>query len=229
MFAKLTSTAGVLLLAGLLQGCTTILDVEFTNLPPGPPLSGPLPGSPQGDSMQVEGSVKRSGPSVDLLYAPDVERPGTLVLITGGKPHDTSDYQLSFLARRPDLEGVPTLVITSLDVQGRRAFRLLLANAEFTLEHGGGTEVIGSFNPELAHQVFIRINLPSQRSWFVIQDVALGEGVEEGVKATFTADNKALLDKDFGELDRIRFEWVPLSSDVATHYWIREVKITKRN
>lgn len=206
----------------LLAGCAEIIRAEFddgTGVLP----SGPLPGLPFGDSAQVTGQVIFQGSTVSLFIVAGGPDP-QLDLITGGKPHNTTDYWINFRGIKLTITETPVLAFDTIDEDGRNACRLEIADGEFRLVGGAGSVAIGEYTGNAdVHEVLMRLDKTNDRCFVRINQIPQGAG--PGVDPTMpviTAD-APFQDSAFDELDVVRFAWEEVGPGDATQYFLDEV------
>jgi hypothetical protein len=212
----------------LLLGCSEILRAEF-DTGPGVLASGPLPGPPSGDSAVVTGQVIGVGSGVSLVLGAGGPNP-RLDLVTGGKPHDTSEYWVGFRGVKLTITQTPVLAIDTIDEDGRIACRLEISGGEFRLVSGAGSKVIGEYSSSAdEHKVLMRIDKTAHRCFIQITQVAQGSGPgAEPTMPTITADGPFHA-AAFGELDIVRFAWEQVAPGDATQYFLDDVVASKRD
>lgn len=211
----------------LLTGCAEIISADFddgTGVLP----SGPLPGLPLGDAAEVTGQVIYQGSSVSLFLGAGGPDP-QLDLITGGKPHNTTNYWINYRGIKLTITETPVLALDTIDEDGRNACRLEIADGEFRLVGGNGSTVIGAytFNAD-THYVLMRLDKTTDRCFVRINQVPQGSGPgADPTMPVITAD-APFLDAGFDELDIVRFAWEQVGPDDATQYFIDEVVVSRQ-
>jgi hypothetical protein len=182
-----------LVAAGLtLQGCTEILRADFDDLEFGESPAGSLPGPPSGDSAEVTGSVFKNGTGISLSYDPSRGQ-SSVDFVTGGKPHNTTDYSVQFWGLRTIINAQPIVVMETLDTRGNAACGLQIAGGQFRLVSGAGTSVIGSYDASgTFHDVFIRLDRVNRRCFLLIRQARRNTSTRMGhlsqtASATLTA------------------------------------------
>lgn len=211
----------------LLAGCTEILRAEFDLGSNESLVSGPLPGPPPGDSVVVTGEVVAAGSGVSMLLGAGPPTP-RLDFITGGKPHDTTAYAISFEGVKLTITDTPVLAIDTIDVAGRNACRLEISGGEFRLVGGDGPKVIGEYTAAAdVHHVLLRLDKFGSRCAIQITQVAQGEPDSEPTVPTII-DNVPFQDPDFDELDIVRFAWEQVEPDDATQYFLDTLVVSKQ-
>lgn len=227
LLRRLSNVIIVMILSAAIISCTTVLDTDFETSSSGEPWpSGPLPGSPPGDSAEVQGRVISVGSTVSLMSS-DLAR---IDLITGRKPHNTNGYSISFSGVKLTTTDTPVLAIDALDVEERLACGLKISGGEFRLVSGDGEEVIGEYSGAAdQHDVIMTLTLGSGTCGVLIEQFE--QGAEPGSAQTFPpiTANGPIIYEDFEELDRLRFAWENAEEDFATQYFLGNVNIEKGN
>lgn len=214
-------TIACCLALAVLGACTEILNTHSSG--DGPPGPGAIPGAPSGDSVAADGIVNFNGGTIQLVADAAVQ--SGVDLITAGKPHDTTEYAISFRGVKLTIFDQPVLAISALDTDGDLACGLEIAGGEFRLVSGSGTAVIGtySFNAD-EHRIFLRLALGQERCFIRIEQVAQGTDGPP-VQPVIVADGPFVADQ-FGDLDRMRVVWEPSNQGSGTSYFLGPTTIS---
>ncbi|WP_299739719.1 hypothetical protein [uncultured Roseobacter sp.] len=205
-------------------GCTEVLDSQANGAAPSGP--GPLAGPPAGDSASSSGNVIYNSGNTQLLA--DGSSSGVLNLVTGGKPHNTDSYSISFSGVKLTITEEPVLAIDALDTSGQLACGLEIAGGEFRLVSGAGTSMIGTYSGNAdQHNVVMRLDLDGNRCFVVITQVAQGTSGPQ-IQAPIEA-NGPIFASSFGDLDRLRVAWEDTAGAGATSYFLGRTVISKQN
>lgn len=225
MMIRAAAISGLLLLTA---GCTTILNTDFES-EGGPWPSGPLPGPPRGDAAEVQGEVLGLGESVSLMSAGSAR----LDLITGGQPHNTDGYTISFTGVKLTISEVPVVVIQALDADENLACGLEISGGEFRFISGEGEQAIGQYTGNAdQHRVLMRLNLGVETCFVQIEQVEQGfDGPPEDAPVTvpLITATAPLVTPGFAELDRLRVAWEEAQGVPPTQYFLGAVEISKDN
>lgn len=207
-----------------LASCTQILDNQGNGASPAGP--GALAGPPPGDSVNSSGDVIYNMGNTQVTVGGS--SPGVLNLVTGGKPHNTANYSITFSGVKLTITEPPVLAIDAFDTANRLACGLEIAGGEFRLVSGAGTTDIGTYSG-LAdqHNVIMRLDLEGARCFVVINQVAQGT---DGPPTQPTIEaNAPFVDADFGDLDRMRIRWEDTAGASPTSYFLGRMRISKSN
>lgn len=205
-------------------GCSEVLDTHSSGVGPNGP--GALPGAPSGDSITATGNVLFNDGGQQL----SANGTGTtgVTLITGGKPHNTTEYLINFRGVKLTITDTPVLAVDTFDTEDRQACGLEIAGGEFRLVSGNGTAVIGTYSGQAdIHTVLMRLNRTAARCYVGITQVA--QGTDGPLTQPEIAANAPFVSANFGDLDRMRVRWESTASSDATSYFLGRTVISKRN
>jgi hypothetical protein len=222
-----SSWIALVLITGLAtagSGCSTRLfhdDLE-ADVVGAAPVSPP-PGDPEDDSLSVggpAGSVTVIDSAPLGSKAARIQRGGsspavTLECVTGGGPHNSGNYWISYRAYSPDL-AVPPVTAAIVSATGQRAFELAGASGEFRLSSGEAVDaVVGAYAANAVHEILVRIDLDADRFWL-------------SIGGTEVASSKPFLDGGFADLRALRFSYtVPILEALPAAYVVDNVLIRK--
>lgn len=209
----------------LTMSCSTILDTHSSgNGPAGP---GSLAGSPAGDSVDSQGNVIFNGGNMSLAVNGSTPAP-RVDLVPGGKPHETSEYELQFSGVKLTITDQPVLAIDAIDDGGRIACGLEIAGGEFRLIGGSGPVVADTYTGAAdEHRIFLRMDKTLERCSVRIEQVA--QGTNGPPIKPETQASTPFVNAGFDELDRVRVQWEQTSPADGTQYFLGPAVITKRN
>jgi hypothetical protein len=208
----------------LCTGCVTIFDDDFeTDIVGSSPSTSPA-GNPPDDSLNLQGpansiivinSVPHSSKAVKLDRTSKM--PQTILeCVTGGGPHTSGSYFVTYKAYCVNVSTIPELTTTIKSSGGHRAFELILRGGNYQLSSGDGLETLsGGYTANVIHSVFIGVDMDARRFWLKIN------GTDE-------ASEKPFLDAGFNDVHLLRFEYPPpILEALPGTYVIDEVKISK--
>jgi hypothetical protein len=205
-------------------GCATIFNDNFEADVVGNPPSASPAGDPPDDSLNVQGAansivVINSIPLGSMAVKIDrtAQMPqSVLECVTGGGPHASGNYFISYTAYSVNVDAVPSLTTTIKSSGGQRAFQLILTGGNYQLSSGDGMEILpGGYAANVVHSVLIRIDMDARRFWL-------------NINGTDVASEKPFLDAGFADVHLLRFEYpAPVLEALPGTYVVDDIVIRK--
>ncbi|OQZ01714.1 MAG: hypothetical protein L3J18_13480 [Candidatus Brocadia sp.] len=208
-----------------LTGCAPIFNDNFeADVIGDPPAVSPA-GNPTDDSLNIQGppnsitvinSIPLGSKSVKIDRA---AKPPQVVLecVTGGGPHTTGNYLISYKAYSILADAVPNLTTSVKSSGGQHAFQLRLTDGNYRLASGGNPDEIlpGGYAANVVHSISVRINMDTQRFWL-------------NVDGTDVASEKTFLEAGFADVHLLRFEYPePILEALPGTYVVDNIIIRK--
>lgn len=207
-----------------ITGCATIFKDNFETDVIGDPPSASPAGNPPDDSLNIQGppnsilvinSIHLGSKSVKIDRTAQLPQV-VLECVTGGGPHTSGNYFISYKAYSVFIDAVPSLTTTIKSSGGQHAFQLILTGGNYQLSSGDGLEILpGGYAVNVVHSISARIDIDARRFWLNI------DGAD-------VASEKSFLDIGFADVHLLRFEYpAPILEALSGTYVVDDIVIRK--
>jgi hypothetical protein len=140
----------------------------------------------------------------------------TLGCITGGGPHNSGTYLVTFKAYSAMESGlVPAMAISIKSSTGKMALQLIVDNSQYQLVSGDGTETLSvGYAINVVDAIKLKIDMA-------------GGKISVDINGTNVAANRPFLDTSFEDVRELDFKYPPAILESAGIYDVDDIKICK--